>query len=151
MAQQKLADMEAYENELSQPYETGRFDDEETDQTARIDFPALVSKFPCGKYDVEHVEERKKVFELFDRRGNCVLTLLDVESGLYSWLGSSFFGVDGRTLISAIGPAISRAFHAARGSSGRRALSSNESKVDETITAWQTFLIGWFGPKMRRA
>ena len=46
MAQQKLADMEAYENELSQPYETGRFDDEETDQTARIDFPALVSKFP---------------------------------------------------------------------------------------------------------
>jgi Ca2+-binding EF-hand superfamily protein len=85
------------------------------DQTKDVDMASFIRKLPIGE---NAGELQRKLFSRFDVNGNGHLSLSEVELGLQMMMGAS-----GETVVDALGPAIARAFHAARdcnptGSSG---------------------------------
>ena len=83
---------------------------EATGATAAIDLPSLVSQLPCSKYSSEVSEARKQLWNRFDASGNGVLTPGEILGGLIK-----MFKSDGDRFMSALSPAINRAFSAAKG------------------------------------
>eukprot|EP00966_Prymnesium_polylepis_P261638 6043903-Prymnesium_polylepis.1 len=79
------------------------------DQTKDVDIASFIRKLPIGE---NAGEIQRKLFSRFDVNGNGHLSLSEVELGLRMMMGSS-----GETVVDALGPAIARAFHAAKDSS----------------------------------
>ena len=76
----------------------------EHDRTAALDLRVIDAKLPLS---VERADERRRteLFASFDASSNGILKLNEVDRGLRSLLGNEF--------VSALAPAIPRAFHAA--------------------------------------
>lgn len=87
------------------------FDDESPDDDLMSgpDLPLLISMLPTSKYATEHIEARKRLWNSFDANGNGGLSCAEIENGIFRLMKTS-----GRDVTSALAPAITRAFHAAR-------------------------------------
>ena len=99
------------------------------DRTSTLDLSALTRQLPCSKYDPKAAEARKKMFDTFDTSGDGTLSLLDVQNGLRVVLKDC-----GTKALDALGPAVSRAFHAAKS-----ARSSKGTKAAQIVSKGEEF------------
>jgi len=99
------------------------------DPNASLNLDALAAKLPCDKYSKLDRELRNKVWNSFDREGDGVLTCRQLEEGLLTLLRTA--KTDGWSVVDVIGPAITKAFTAAR--------DSKEGSASATVTRGEEF------------